>query len=302
MITKGRDDWEQHKLDLYEKFKEYDEKAAKEFIEYYSKVWEPFGYQLLDYHICWRLWDNMRIVQRTGVKWYAIVGAGGLGKTWLSWKIAYFLDPKFTLDSCCLTLKEFVLKMKELSADKMRAVVLDEPDINMAAQSKEGQLFANIIGQARQEKMFMIYNATDLAYIPNYIFRKITGLFWCANLGEVYFFEDRPKEYRYTLSEIKWEYYKKKWYSFVERMKSPGCIPFRTAEKVPFNEEDIGKYLIRKKSRIKDSYEIFINKGEPLNRRELALSWYKLGQSTKEIAQKLKCTKRNVEILLENKV
>jgi hypothetical protein len=184
----------------------------------------------------------------------------------------------------------------------MRAALLDEPDSSIYPTSKEGIKLRSILGKARQQSLFLGYCATDMKDIPNYIYKKITGIFFTPHLGEGMFFKDRPKHHIFVMQTIKQQYEKMGYKAFFINRASMGCISFRTIKATPFNPEQELSYLKDKMDDYKKDIKSFIGmekehtKKKEFDRMEYTITQQiKKGKSCSEVGELFDMTKQNVQ-------
>jgi len=245
MITRSIDNYEQHKEDIRKILTyNYGPKKANKFIDFYSSRYNKFDRSFINYRLAWSLFDDYRLVAKSGVRWYACVGEGGTGKTTLGMNISYFLDPTFDRKRIHTTADDTIKQLAEFpKVNTMKSVILDEPDDSIHPNSKKGRLFRSILGKARQQKLFMFYCATTMTDIPPYIYKKISGIFFTPSLGKGMFFKNRPAKKDYVVAQIK-EGYKKYLYGiFYKMQKSKGCLNFSTSGATPLNPDEDKQYL-----------------------------------------------------------
>lgn len=258
-VTRFNVDWKQHKLDIYNKIlSRYGKQYADGFLELYNERYDKFEYEFVDYRIFFSLLDDYKaVVKDHAMKWYAIVGSGGTGKTTVAKNIAHVFDPSINSQRMVTTVRGIVFEMDRLTTvGALKAIIMDEPD-DISSVSKEAKAFRSIIGKARQQQVFMIYCATNLKDIPDYIMKKISGIFFTPALGQALYFKDVPEKGKYVVQSIK-EDYKQLGYSvFYKYRKTEGCIPFRTRKKTPFTPEDEAKYLNNKQEDFKNDMAKF---------------------------------------------
>lgn len=259
MVTRSIDDYEQHKKDIYKKFlNQYGEKA-KTFIKFYSHRYDKFKRSFLNYKVAWSIFDDYVQVKKTGIRWYAIVGTGGSGKSTLAKNVLYFLDPSFNQNRITTTAEGLVKILHSYPAvGAMKASLLDEPDQTIYPQSKEGNMLRSIFGKSRQQKIFMAYCATDMRDIPNYIYKKISGIFFTPYIGMGMFFKDRPKKLIYVVADLKNDYLKLGYKAFFKYAKSDGCLKFKATKKTPLTQEEEQEYLDKKEEDYKNDIETFL--------------------------------------------
>jgi ABC-type dipeptide/oligopeptide/nickel transport system ATPase component len=260
MVTRSTEDYEQHKKDCAEViFKRYGEKYAAEFIRFYAERYDRYGRSFLDYRFAFMLLDDYKQVEQSGIRWYAIVGDGGTGKSTLAKNMGYFLDDTFDEGRVKTNVFDIVKSMREFNTvAAMKAVLLDEPDADISPISKRGQVFRSITGKARQQKLFMLYCATQLNDIPSYIFKKISGIVFTPYLRQGMFFHNNPKKKVYVIADIKRDYDKLGYGAFFKYAGTAGCLNFRTIRETPFNKEQEREYLSRKEEDYRKELDRFI--------------------------------------------
>ena len=304
MVARSDLNYPQHLKDIYNYFLPYGEQKASDFIKFYQSRYNKHGRSFINYKIAWLLYDDWLSVKKSGIRWYAIVGVGGTGKTTLAKNINYFLDDTFGVDRIKYTAKEIVKSLKQFLEDKergvgvMKSLLLDEPDKTIMPQSKEGQLLGNILGKARQQQIFMVYCATDLSDIPNYIYKKLSGIFFTPQLRKGMFFKDKPKKYSYPLGQIKREYYRKGYSIFFELKKSKGCIMFDTIKGTPLSAEEEKKYNQEKIEDYEKSINLFL-KTSVSDRTKLVMKLRTKGKTLKEIGELIGVTEARVSQIVK---
>lgn len=308
MVTRSIDNYEQHKKDIYKVISEkYGEKRAKEFIDFYSSRYDKFGRSFLDYRVCWSLFDDYKLVAKSGIRWYACVGSGGTGKTTLAKNIGHFLDNTFDVNRVKITAYELVKKLNEFDAiNAMKAIILDEPDESVHPTSKQGRKLRNVLGKARQQQIFVIYCATDMRDIPDYMYKKLSGIFFCSQLGHALFFKDKPRSRVYIINQIKRKYKDDGYGVFFNFKRNKGCLSFSTTKQVTLSEEDEKEYIKYKSNDYKKELKSCIitmkehkkkDEGIPIEHK-IILNAYKKGLTQQKIGEIIGKTRERVNQII----
>lgn len=295
MVTRSIVDYEQHKKDVYNIISNYSQKRADKFIEFYSSRFDKYARSFLDYKFALALFDDfIGVSQNKEMAWYAVVGSGGTGKTTLSKIMGYFLDDSFGIDRIKTELWPIIRMFKKYGMEDSKSYVLDEPDINISANSREGKIARNVFGKARQQKAFMIFCATDFADIPNYIYKKINRIVYCIRKGKAMLLKDVPHKKIFFMGKLKKDYLEKLSYGiFFKREYLKYALRFDTTASTPLSNEEEQLYDDNKK---KDYIEtltkadrIFANSTKinfKLSERDkIVMNMHKQGKSTIEIGK-----------------
>lgn len=217
------------------------------FIRRLSEKYDKFGRSFIDYKLALNLLDDYKYVEHSGIKFYACVGEGGVGKTTLMKNVMYWLDSSFDMNRVCYTTKELVDNLNEFSSvNAMKAILLDEPDTELHSNSRIGKTIQRILSKARQQKLFLGICATDMKDIPPYYWRKVSGLFFIPFAGRGFYFRNRPKLWQYPLQRIRSEYLDKGYRVFFELADKGSSLFFNSIKETPFTLEEEATYLQRK--------------------------------------------------------
>jgi len=256
MVTRGMDDWEQHKKDVLERTSQwYGEERASKFHQHYVQRFDKFGRPLLHYKAAYSLYDDYIYTHKIGSRFIAIVGTGGVGKTTLMKNLAYFFDDTFDLQRLNMEMRPFINKIQELPRIKAnRAVCLDEPDDTYHPQSKMGKLIRRVLGKCRQQNLFLMINATDLKDIPPFFYRKLNTIIFLPMKGTGYLFKDSPKKKIYLIQKIRKEYGERGYGIFFDLKKY--ALEFKTFNMSPFTKHEEEQYILDKQA----DYDRDINK------------------------------------------
>lgn len=279
MVTRGRDDWEQHKIDVKtELLKRFPVENVDMFMLHYNSRYNQFNRNLLDYKVAWALYDDYHYVKNNGTKYYAAVGPGGSGKTTIMKNAFYFLDDSFNMARIAFEHRKSVEIIDGLQ--NHQTLLLDEPDDDVSYQSLQGRKLRSMYGKMRFKKFHVGYCATNLMEIPSYIWKKLTGVFFLPYKGVGIFFKDEPMKKIYILDQIR-KYYPDEGYNVFWRLARNGqnCIEFKTHRLSPLNPVEEAKYMQEKeddfertKREVKEAFGT--EKGIPLKQpldRELVI-------------------------------
>jgi hypothetical protein len=262
MVTRSVVDYQKHKEDIYNLIKEKNgiEKAEK-FIRHYSSRYDKYNRSYIDWQLAYSLMSDYKHLQKKGSKWYAYVGVGGTGKTTLMKNVSYFLDPDFNPDTFARRIDEFVIKLGKLPTVKAKkAIALDEPDDSYHMASEKGKILRRILGKLRQQHLAISLCATDLNDIPNYMFRKLDGIFFLPNRGTFLYFKNKPNKESYLVQQIRAEYAKKGYQIFFELQNKEGCLKGSTIGGSPYDLDYEKGYLQDKADDYRSDIDDFINK------------------------------------------
>jgi hypothetical protein len=312
-IKQYNTDWEAHKQSIYEKYLCYGERRAREFVDYYAKLYDEHKKPFLNHRIAWHLFDDMKLVQKSGVIWYAVIGNGGTGKTTLSMNCLHFVDPTFNLNRVSFSAYDFVNILNSFPVvNAMKGVQLDEPDNSIHTTSTQGKLLRSILGKARQQKIFAFYCATDMNDVPGYIYNKLSRIIFTNCLGSAVLFKDRPKKAIYVMSAIKEAYRKWQENAFYNHKRKgmfrPGGLQFGTYGHLPFNKEEVEKYEEEKRNDYKNTLENFVKahdkkgdiKSETQIRNEHIKKMYDNDVSVNKLSEIYNLTVRSVYRAIKN--
>ena len=237
----------QHIKDVYNRLLPYGQPMAVKFIKHYRSRFDCYNRSYLNYKIAYSLLDDYYQVKKSGIRWYGCVGVGGTGKSTLGKNLAYWFDKSFTEKQIVTTFRELVTNLRSFpTINSMKSILMDEPDSTIHPNSREGKLMRSIFGKARQQQLFMIYCATDMNDIPDWIFKKLSGIFFTPVIGRAMFFKDQPQKKAYIMEKIKQKYKKDGYEIFYKFQKSKACIPFDTTKRVPLTAEQEAGYITSK--------------------------------------------------------
>lgn len=280
MVTRSTQNWEQHKKDVFTIIaKKYGVKRADKFLTFYEERYNPFGRSFLSWKIAVCLYNDWNYINKNGTKVYACVGDGGTGKTTFMKNAFYFLDSTMTLKRANVDVEDFIKQVYELSPEKIedvkepRAVFMDEPDTTLHAGSKEGKVLRSILGKARQHKLAIGICATDMTDIPNYFWKKVSGIFFMPYKGKVWFIRNRPKKKSYPIQRIKQDYATKGYQVFFEVKKFTKVLQSDTIAATPFSANEELHYLDDKYADYRKDIKRFLGmkSGEIDSKRDIAI-------------------------------
>jgi hypothetical protein len=293
-ITPSNIDYEKHISEVKNNYiAKYGEASAQKFIDFYDSRYRVLGRSFLNHRVCWSLFDDFKEVEKSGLRWYAFVGDGGTGKTTLGKNVFYFFDATFGMDRITFDAFGLVKVLHTFPRVKaMKAALLDEPDSSIHVNSKEGAKLRSILGKARQQALFLGYCATDMKDIPNYIYKKLSGVFFCPYLGEAMFFKNRPKKKIYIMQQLKQEYDKIGYKVFFKYQNSMGCVRFKTNANTALNPTQEIEYLNKKEKDYDEDLKEFLgmeedhkDKGRMNPVDIIVVNNYKKGKTQKEIGE-----------------
>lgn len=301
-MKNSRQDYKGYIQKTQEFFNKYGENRSKEFIEYVKLRCDTKKRVFLDKKFMWMLYDDFCLIKNSGIRWYAIVGTGGTGKTTVAKNIGRFFDPSFNSARMCFDMDEMVSNLiKFPTTDAMKAICLDEPDQDIHPSSKKGKKARDILGKARQQKILALYCATDMYDIPDYIYKKITGIFFCNRLGKAIFYRDQPQHNIFIMSRLKILYkihgYKAFYLSDIRKYGVSGG----TMKETPLTVRDTDKYIHKKTTDYEDTLKEFkIKKTKDKmmsDRNKQIVQMLKRGTKTTTIANKFDISPSRVSYL-----
>lgn len=276
---------------LHNYFSKYGLSNANKFLEHIKQRYNKHKRVFLDKKFMWLLYDDYCLVKSSGIRWYAVVGTGGTGKTTLAKNIGYFFDNSFNVERLCFDSDEFVENLKTFPAqDAMKAICLDEPDQDIHPLSKKGRKLKDILGKARNQKIFCIFNATDMYDVPDYIYKKINGIFFCNKKGSAIFYRDQPNNNVYIVSKLK-ILYKQHGYKcfYFPEFKKFG-VKGETRKETPLPEAQEKEYMKKKVKDYQDTLKEYSppkKKEQPTdNRNKEIVKLRNKGEPYKKIAEK----------------
>jgi hypothetical protein len=289
MVTRGNIDWQQHKEDIYALLTKrgYSDNNIRLFLEFYSKRYDSFGRNYIPYELAWWLRDDYEYVKNIGTYVYAFVGVGGTGKSTLLKNVMYFLDSNFSNKNLHTDIHSFIKDLTNTPAvHSLKALAMDEPDDDIAPQSKDGKILKSIFGKFRQQQLFMGICATDLKDIPTYIWRKLNAIFFLPYLGRAMLFENKPKKGEYILQEIRNKYADMGYQVFYNLSRRKGCLPFNTQRYTPLDSKDEAEYLNSKAKDYTDDLHKFAASGNIMSQRDDIINkMYAQGLTQDKIAE-----------------
>lgn len=258
MVRQSTSNFDAHCADIYGILRElYGSGIALEFIDYYYATYIDLDKSFIDWKLAFIMYDERKRVSRIGTRWYACVGIGGEGKSTFMKNIMYFMDNSFKpSDRVVYDWNKVIDKWQEFGdINTEKAVLLDEPD-EYAWSSQEGKRLRKILGKARQGKYFFSICATDLADIPNFLFKKLDGIFFIPYQGRYMYFKNIPSKLIYTLQDIKRTYYQKGYSIFIEKRDEAILVGYCT-KSMPFTDEENTRYIKTKKDDFLDDMRDF---------------------------------------------
>lgn len=203
-VRDSKKDWLGHLIDVFTQTKEnYGLDNALKFLDYYLVVYKTHGRSYIDYRLGIALFDEYKSAKRIGTRLYACIGIGGAGKTTIMKNVLYFLDPTLNNSMITTEMKQSMNLLLQVPKDSYKSILMDEPDDEIHQSSKEGKQIRRVAGKWRQHGVFIAICATDVSDIPPYLWKKVHGLFFCPDYGQVWFFQNRPKELKFPIQRIK---------------------------------------------------------------------------------------------------
>jgi len=270
-VCESHTNYAQHIKDVYTQLVPYGTPMATLFIKHYRSRFDKYNRSYLNYKVAYSLLDDYFQVKKSGIRWYGCVGVGGTGKSTLGKNLAYWFDKSFNEKRIVTTFRELITNLKQFpTINAMKSVLMDEPDSTIHPNSREGKLMRSIFGKARQQQLFMIYCATDMNDIPDWIFKKLSGIFFTPVIGRAMFFKDQPQKKAYIMEKIKQKYKKDGYEIFYKFQKSKACIPFTTTKLVPLTNEQETQYIT---SKADDYCKSLDHVDKLLNHKETQPSW-----------------------------
>jgi hypothetical protein len=298
MVTRGNINWQRHKEDVYALLikRGYSYNNINLFLQFYANRYDTFGRNFIPYELAWWLRDDYEYVKRVGTYVYAFVGVGGTGKSTLLKNVMYFLDSKFSNKNLHTDIHSFVNDLAaSTTIGSMKAIGMDEPDDDIAPQSKDGKILKSIFGKFRQQQLFMGICATDLKDIPTYIWRKLNAIFFLPYLGRAMLFENKPKKGEYILQEIRNEYADKGYQVFFNLSRRKGCLKFNTQRYTPLDSAQELEYLNTKAKDYMDDLHKFAVAGNAESQRdEIIRKMYAKGLTQEKIAEIIGLTSERI--------
>lgn len=268
-MKNSKQDYKGYIENTQEFFNKYGKDKSQKFIKYVKLRCDAKKRVFLDKKFMWMLFDDFCLIENSGIRWYAIVGTGGTGKTTVAKNIGRFFDPSFNSVRMCFDMDEMVTNLiKFPTVDAMKGICLDEPDQDIHPSSKKGKKARDILGKARQQKILAMYCATDMYDIPDYIYKKITGIFFCNRLGKAIFFRDQPQHNIFIMSRLKTLYkthgYKAFYLSDIRKYGVSGD----TMKDTPLTTKDTQNYTDKKTS----DYEMTLKEFKITKSKEKTMS------------------------------
>jgi len=296
-------DWDKHTQQVYDYWlPKHGEGYAKQFLEFYKNRFEQYKKPLINHRLAWALLDDFYATKyQSGMRWFGCVGVGGSGKSTLVMNMARYLDPSFGLDRIKNSMFDWVELIKKIPINAMKSVVIDEPDDTHHPLSKEGKKLREVVGKARQHQLFCFFCATDLSDIPNYIFKKLSGIIFTPKLGQAMLFVNRSEDGKFVVQDIRNEYQNFKTYSiFYNYSKRGDVLRFPTYNITPFSNKEFREYENAKAKDYERSLNDFVNIGKgggikpELSKKDKIIILLEAGMPIKNIVKSQKTAEQYV--------
>ncbi len=171
--------WKKNVFELYSS--RFDMEYVQRFMRFIGNRYDKLNKNYLPHGLMWRAYDIHNKVSKNQHQVYGCVGRGGYGKSTLIKNVLYFHDPTFNQERIASTMDRFqevlynVLKMR--GGGKYKAILIDEPSKETHSSSKEWRMTEDLLGQIRQNNLFIGVCSTNLKNIKPSVYSLITGLF-----------------------------------------------------------------------------------------------------------------------------
>lgn len=315
MVIQSNIDYERHKQEVHEKIKaRYGTQRADTFTKFYKNRYDRWGRSFIDYRLAFTLIDDYYQVRKLGTICYGIVGTKGQGKSTLMKNIMYWLHPYTTHKYITDKITKAIDMLDSFPpVDARRPVGLDEPDGGYHFSSKEGMALRRVVGAWRQQQIYFLMCATDMANIPPYIYRDLDVLIFVPYHGIAYVFRNKPRLRQYIVQDIKREYNKRGTgygvFFEIAKKKPSGFLKINTHQTSPLDLKEGKAYLtskargykedIKYAKRLLDEQNKFTKPEKESERVKIVEHMRKQGKSLREIGDLVGVSKQAIHYTLK---
>jgi len=308
MVIESNIDYDRWKLEVYRHYQsKFGDKYAKPFIEFVSNRYDKFRKNFIAHKILWRAFDlHNKVLNLNQHQVYGCFGRGGYGKSTVIKNILYFHDPTFNQSRIASTMDGFqevlcnVLNNK--GGGKYKSILIDEPSKETHSSSKEWRMTEDLLGQIRQNNLFIGICATKLDNVKPSLYGMVTQIF-AFRTHFYYDFYDEEKSEGVT-GLIKKEYNKTRTYEcFHDRkvIKKALVKNVYSYRKTPVDEQQKDYDYEKKKAfmdKLRRLHELKKNEetGRPMVDKidELILKKRKKGQTQQQISNDLEMPRETI--------